>query len=52
MPTENMWVDMLTKAKQGTSFKRVQSKPMTVEIDYDDALERHINLRLLSNPDK
>ena len=43
---------MLTKAKQETPFRRVQSKPMNVEIDYDDALERHINLWLLSNPDK
>ena len=37
---EKMWVDVLTKPKQGTPFRRDSSILMSVDIDYDDELER------------
>ena len=51
--TEKIWVDMLTKPKQGTPFRRDRSILMNVNIDYDDKLERkNTDPRLLPNPDK
>ena len=51
--TEKMWVDMLTKPKQGTPFRRDRSILMNVDIDYDDELERkNTDPLLLPNPDK
>ena len=51
--TEKIWVDMLTKPKQGTLFRRDCSILMNVDIDYDDGLERKkSDPRLLPNPDK
>ena len=38
--TSKMWVDMNTKPKQGTPFKRDRSQLMNVPIDYDDDAER------------
>ena len=38
--TSKMWVDMNTKPKQGTPFKRDRSQLMNVPIDYDDEAER------------
>ena len=38
--TEKMWVDMLTKPKQETPFRRDRSMLMNVDIDYHDELER------------
>ena len=48
-----MWVDMLTKPKQGTPFRADQSMLMNVDINYDDELEKNnTDPRLLPNPDK
>ena len=35
-----MWVDMLTKPKQGTPFRTDRSMLMNVDINYDDELEK------------
>ena len=51
--TENMWVDMLTKPKQGKSFRRDRSMPVNVDINYGDGLEKkNTDPRLVPNPDK
>ena len=51
--TTEMWVDMLTKPKQGTPFRKDRNMLMNVDIDYDDELERkNTDSRLLPNPDK
>ena len=39
-PTEDMWVDVLTKPKQGAPFKKDRSKLMNVSIEYNDDEER------------
>ena len=53
MPHGKMWVDMLTKRKQETPFRRDHSVLMNVDIAYEDELERkNTDLRLLPNPDK
>ena len=38
-PTYEMWVDMLTKLKQGTPFKKDRALLQNVPIDYDDGVE-------------
>ena len=53
--TEKVWVDMLTKPKQGAPFRirRDQSMLMNIDIDYDDELEKkNTDPRLLPSPDK
>ena len=39
-PTDEMWVDMLTKPKQGNPFKKYRSLLQNVHINYDDEDER------------
>ena len=38
--TTKMWVDMLTRPKQGTPFRTDRSMLMNVDINYDDELEK------------
>ena len=38
--TQKMWVDILTKPKQGTPFRRDRSMLMNVDIDYDNKFEQ------------
>ena len=38
-PTEEMWEGVLTKTKQGKSFRVFRSKLTNVPIDYDDEKE-------------
>ena len=53
MPHRKMWVDMLTKLKQGTLFRRDRSTLMNVDIDYDDELEKkNTDPRLLPSLNK
>ena len=50
--TTQMWVDMLTKPKQGTPFRTDRSMLMNVDINYEDELEKNnTDPRLLPNPD-
>jgi len=46
-PTERMWADVLTKPKQGTSFRRDRSYLMNIPEDYDDSAERARTHQLL-----
>ena len=39
-PTDEIWVDMLTKIKQGTPFKKYRALLQNVPIDYNDEVER------------
>ena len=39
-PTEDMWVDVLTKPKQGAPFNKDRSKLMNVPVEYNDDEER------------
>ena len=41
-PTDEMWVDMLTKPKQGTPFKKNRALLQNVPIDYDEKVEHKI----------
>ena len=50
---KKMWVDMITKPKQGTPFRRDCSILRNVDVDYDDELERkNTDPRLLPTSDK
>ena len=39
-PTDQMWSDIMTKAKQGKPFYVMRSHAMNVPVDYDDEIER------------
>ena len=39
-PTGSMWCDILTKAKQGSIFRKFRGHLMNVPQDYDDDAER------------
>ena len=51
-PTEMMWADVLTKPKQGKSFRLDRSHLMNVPIDYDDNVERRNTHPQLLPPDE
>ena len=39
-PTESMWSDILTKAKQGRPFREMRAELMNCPANYDDEVER------------
>ncbi len=51
-PTEQMWVDVLTKPLQGMTFKRMRAELMNCSVNYEENEERETTLTARSLSEK